>query len=48
VYLCRVQVIIFQAIQNYSILIIYAMGYADGKQHEDKFCTAKYCRNTFS
>jgi len=30
----------------YNVSILYAIGC--GKQHKDKFCTAKYCRNTLS
>jgi len=42
-YLCRVEVVIFQAIQNMCFNPL------DGKQHEDKFHTsAKYCLNTLS
>jgi len=36
----------FTSIGKYSVLFLYDIG--DGKQHEDKFCTAKYCRNALS
>ena len=36
----------FPSNTKYSVLIL--LTYTDGKQHENKLCTAKYCRNTLS
>jgi len=45
-FICAVFKLLFS--KQYKLQRFNPLVQTDGKQHEDKFCTAKYCRHTFS